>query len=88
MEKEPEIIPDRIVLNGLSRKELSQKLGVTPARLRQVTSQLRKVAPEFNFLPGDRLMTYRDYDLFIKFWRLAKIKTFPRAIAHIQKYGL
>lgn len=84
----PEVIPDQISLDGFTRRELSQRLKVSPDYLRRVFSRLRKVSPEFSFLPGDHLMSIRDYELFIKFWRLSKQKTLNRALEHVKKYGL
>jgi hypothetical protein len=84
----PEVVPDQITLDGFTRKELSQRLKVSPDYLRRVFSRLRKVSPEFAFLPGDHLMTEKDYQLFIKFWKLSKQKTLSRALDHVRKYGL
>lgn len=84
----PEVIPDQISLEGLTRKELSHRFKVSPDYLRRVFSRLRKVAPEFSFLPGDHLMSVRDYELFLRFWKLSKQKTLSRALDHVRKYGL
>jgi AraC-like DNA-binding protein len=84
----PEVIPDNISLDGFTRKELSQRFKVSQDYLRRVFLRLRKVSPEFNFLPGDHLMTPRDYELFLRFWKLSKQKTLSRALDHVKKYGL
>lgn len=85
--EQPEIL-DAITFDGFTRREIAKKLNITPERLRQITRALRKVLPEFDFLPGDRLMTPKDEKILMKFWRLAKTKTFSRALDHVRKYGI
>lgn len=85
--EQPEII-DAIKFDGLTRREIAKKLKVSPDRVRQVTRDLRRVLPEFEYLPGDRLITPKDEKILMKFWRLAKTKTFSRALDHVRKYGI
>lgn len=79
---------DAITFDGFTRKEIARKLKISPDRLRQITRDLRRVLPEFEFLPGDRLITPKDEKILMKFWRLAKTKTFSRALDHVRKYGI
>lgn len=88
MKTEQAEIIDTIKFDGLTRREISKKLNITPERLRQITRDLRRVLPEFEFLPGDRLITPKDEKILMKFWRLAKTKTFSRALDHVRKYGI
>ena len=85
--EQPEII-DAIKFDGLTRREIAKKLKVSPDRVRQVTRDLRRVLPEFEYLPGDRLITPKDEKILMKFWRLAQTKTFSRALDHVRKYGI